>query len=278
MLPRDGVCFRHDVPGGNGPSYVCNQIQSDNDMSDIGTQMLMVMTEIRDELTEIRKQLGQQSAAPGNSARSEYDEILSMYREVINPRGQMTTKAKEKIQIRLSQGYTIEQLCDCLANTTVDPYWTKVRQPIAFYYATQERVEQLLALDIAQAATAVQEVREDEQRLGTGCPKCGSERFRYVTTVWHCESCGHTQQGKPDVHPRSGIDPRDPVEKVELRLGRGPIPIGDLAGGQSRPQLDRPRTQLSTGNGKGRSADAHRPEQAVGASGDDDDEARSGRR
>ena len=268
---RPRASDRHDVPGGGWSSYACNQIQSDNDMSDIGTQMLQVLTEIRDDMRSIRDHLSQQPARYETQTQdraSTYDAILETYREVINPRGQMTTKAREKIQVRLSQGYTIEQLCQCLENTTADPYWTKVRQPIAFYFTSQERVEQLLALDIAQAAEAVQEVRDDQHKLDTGCPKCGSDRFRYVSTVWHCESCGHTQQGTPDRHPRSGIDPRDPVDKGELRLGRGPVSVGNLVGSQSRPQLDRARAQLSSGNGAGREVDAHRSLQAFRSSGD----------
>lgn len=177
-----------------------------------------------------------------------YGPILETYREVINPRGQMTTKAREKIQVRMSQGYTIDQLCQCLVNASSDPWWTKTRNPIAFYYATQERVEQLLALDIAEAATAVQEVRDDEQKLGTGCPKCGSVKFYFAATVWHCDSCGHTQQGTADKHPRSGIDPRDAWEKVELRLGRGPVPIGQLVADASRPERDTPHRAPASGD------------------------------
>ena len=126
-------------------------------------EAIELLREMRDDMRAIRKHLERiEVPEPGDTpqvgGRDAYAPILETYRERINPRGQMTIKSREKIQVRISQGYTVEQLCQCLVNASLDPWWTKTRNPIAFYYATQERVETLLALDIAAAAEAVEEV------------------------------------------------------------------------------------------------------------------------
>jgi ribosomal protein L37AE/L43A len=217
-------------------------------------EAIELLREMRDDMRALRKHLERfEVPEPGDTRQvgggDAYAPILETYRERINPRGQMTTKSREKIQVRVSQGYTVEQLCQCLVNASLDPWWTKTRNPIAFYYATQERVETLLALDIAAAAEAVEEVRGDERNRAFGCTKCGSDRFRHQGTVWHCEACGYTRQGSADRHPGTGTDPRSPEEQVAARLRTGrAVSIGRLAAGQPESQRPGEAPAISSGN------------------------------
>ncbi len=217
-------------------------------------EAIELLREMRDDMRAIRKHLERiEVPEPGDTpqvgGRDAYAPILETYRECINPRGQMTTKSREKIQVRISQGYTVEQLCQCLVNASLDPWWTKTRNPIAFYYATQERVETLLALDIAAAAEAVEEVRDDERHRAFGCTKCGSDRFRHKGTVWHCDACGYTRQGSADRHPGTGTDPRSAEDQVAARLRTGrAVSIGHLVAGQPESQRRGESPAISSGN------------------------------
>lgn len=233
-------------------------------------EAIELLREMRDEMRAIRKHLERfEVPEPGDTPQvgggDAYAPILETYRDRINPRGQMTTKSREKIQVRMSQGYTVEQLCQCLVNASLDPWWTKTRNPIAFYFATQERVETLLALDIAAAAEAVEEVRDDERKRSFGCTKCGSNKFRHTGSVWHCEACGYTRQGSADRHPGTGTDPRSPQEQVAARLRTGrAVSLGELAQGQSESERSGTLGETSSRNSRRREVNSRKSQAEVG--------------
>tara|TARA_R110002110_G_scaffold219061_4_gene433149 strand:+ start:4611 stop:5252 length:642 start_codon:yes stop_codon:yes gene_type:complete len=165
---------------------------------------------------------------PTGDTGGAYGLLTEAYRRYVNPRAKaaITAKARAKIDARLKR-YTPEELTVAIHNFGEDEWNMRNNRHrgLAWFMNGDDRIEEFLNLDLKTVAEA-------EERANA-CPECGSEKFGFRGTVWHCESCQYTQQGRPPDSDRRG---QGIGNGMGLLGGASRFAPERLAGVEPRPQ------------------------------------------
>lgn len=188
------------------------------------------------EQTRLLKILVRESDAERVTIREErtgdtggaYGLLTEAYRRYVNPRAKasITAKARAKIDARLKR-YTPEELTVAIHNFGEDEWNMKNNRHrgLAWFMNGDDRIEEFLNLDLKTVAEA--------EEKANACPECGSDKFAYRGTVWHCESCQYTRQGLPPDSDRRGQGIGSGMGLLGGASGFAPEP---LAGAEPQPQ------------------------------------------